>query len=63
MVPCSVATSKKTWLDTNRGWRIIPGPKLNGWGLAFVPDGPFWVADTATGVSTLYDHQGKPQPL
>jgi uncharacterized protein (TIGR03118 family) len=38
-------------------------PKLNGWGLAFAPDGPFWVADTATGVSTLYDHQGKPQPL
>jgi uncharacterized protein (TIGR03118 family) len=38
-------------------------PKLNGWGLAFAPDGPFWVADTATGVSTLYDHQGKPLPL
>src|SRR5262249_16543039 len=38
-------------------------PKLNGWGLAFAPDGPFWVADTATGVSTVYDHQGKPLPL
>jgi uncharacterized protein (TIGR03118 family) len=38
-------------------------PLLNGWGLAFAPDGPFWVADTATGVSTIYDHQGKPLPL
>jgi uncharacterized protein (TIGR03118 family) len=38
-------------------------PLLNGWGLAFAPDGPFWVADTATGVSTVYDHQGKPLPL
>jgi uncharacterized protein (TIGR03118 family) len=38
-------------------------PLLNGWGLAFDPDGPFWVADTATGVSTVYDHQGKPLPL
>jgi uncharacterized protein (TIGR03118 family) len=38
-------------------------PLLNGWGLAFAPNGPFWVADTATGVSTVYDHQGKPQPL
>jgi uncharacterized protein (TIGR03118 family) len=38
-------------------------PNLNGWGLAFAPDGPFWVADTATGVSTVYDHQGKPLPL
>jgi uncharacterized protein (TIGR03118 family) len=38
-------------------------PNLNGWGLAFAPNGPFWVADTATGVSTIYNHQGKPQPL
>src|SRR5262249_46389997 len=37
--------------------------KLNGWGLAFAPDGPFWVTDTNTGVSTVYDHQGKPLPL
>jgi uncharacterized protein (TIGR03118 family) len=38
-------------------------PLLNGWGLAFDPEGPFWVADTATGVSTVYNHQGKPLPL
>jgi uncharacterized protein (TIGR03118 family) len=38
-------------------------PNLNGWGLAFAPDGPFWVADAATGVSTVYDHQGNPLPL
>jgi uncharacterized protein (TIGR03118 family) len=38
-------------------------PQLNGWGLAFAPTGPFWVADTATGVSTVYNHQGQPQSL
>src|SRR5437867_980805 len=30
-------------------------PKLNGWGMAFAPDGPFCVANTATGVATFYD--------
>ena len=35
----------------------------NGWGLAFFPNGPFWVADNTTGVSTLYDHFGNVLPL
>jgi uncharacterized protein (TIGR03118 family) len=38
-------------------------PNLNGWGLAFAPDGPFFVADTSTGVATVYNHNGKPLPL
>jgi uncharacterized protein (TIGR03118 family) len=38
-------------------------PNLNGWGLAFAPDGPFCVANTATGTATFYDAQGKPLPL
>jgi uncharacterized protein (TIGR03118 family) len=38
-------------------------PNLNGWGLAFAPDGPFCVANASTGTATFYDHQGKPLPL
>ena len=35
----------------------------NAWGVAFTPGAsPFWVADNATGCSTLYDGQGTPQP-
>jgi len=36
---------------------------VNGWGVAFNPFGPLWVADNGTGVSTLYDGNGKVQPL
>jgi uncharacterized protein (TIGR03118 family) len=41
-----------------------PDPHLiNGWGIAFNPFGPVWVSDNGTGVSTLYDGNGIPQPL
>ena len=36
---------------------------INGWGLAFFPTSPFWVANEATGTATLYDHSGTPVPL
>jgi uncharacterized protein (TIGR03118 family) len=36
---------------------------INAWGVALNPFGPAWVADNGTGVSTLYDGNGKPQPL
>ena len=36
---------------------------INGWGLAFFPNSPFWVADTGTGLSTLYGPLGKAVPL
>src|SRR5207244_7758175 len=32
----------------------------NPWGIAFAPDGPFWVANNHSGTSTLYDTSGKP---
>jgi uncharacterized protein (TIGR03118 family) len=35
----------------------------NGWGMAFLPGGPFWVADNFTGLSTLYDAFGNIVPL
>jgi uncharacterized protein (TIGR03118 family) len=35
---------------------------VNGWGIAFNPNGFVWVADNGTGVSTLYDGTGAPSP-
>jgi uncharacterized protein (TIGR03118 family) len=35
----------------------------NPWGIASSPTSPFWVSDNGTGVSTLYDSNGVPQPL
>jgi uncharacterized protein (TIGR03118 family) len=35
----------------------------NAWGVAFTPGAsPFWIADNATGCSTLYNGSGVPQP-
>lgn len=36
---------------------------VNAWGLALNPNGPAWVADNGTGVSTLYDGNGVKQAL
>jgi len=36
---------------------------VNAWGLVFNPFAVAWVADNGTGLSTLYDGEGKPQPL
>ncbi len=36
---------------------------VNGWGIAFNPNGFVWVADNGTNKSTLYDGNGVPQTL
>lgn len=36
---------------------------VNGWGIAFNPDGVFWVSDNGTGKSTLYNGKGEKQNL
>jgi uncharacterized protein (TIGR03118 family) len=36
---------------------------VNGWGVAFNPFGPVWVAANGAGKSVLYDGTGKPQTL
>jgi uncharacterized protein (TIGR03118 family) len=36
---------------------------VNGWGLAFFKNSPFWVSDNGTGLSTIYDGTGAPQQL
>jgi uncharacterized protein (TIGR03118 family) len=35
---------------------------VNPWGIALNPAGPIWIADQGTGVSTLYNATGQPQP-
>src|ERR1051326_9093214 len=35
----------------------------NPWGVAFTPTSPYWVADNATNVSTLYNGAGAKQGL
>ncbi len=39
------------------------GNLVNGWGVAFNPNGFVWVADNGTSKSTLYDGNGVPQSL
>jgi hypothetical protein len=36
----------------------IDGDLVNPWGIAFNPNGPVWVADNHSGLSTLYDGAG-----
>ncbi len=36
---------------------------VNPWGIAYPPEGPFWISDNHSGVSTLYDAQGNSFPL
>src|SRR5215469_14601579 len=35
----------------------------NGWGMAFLPGGPFWVADNFIGLSSVYDARGNILPV
>jgi uncharacterized protein (TIGR03118 family) len=36
---------------------------VNAWGLANLPDGPFWVTDEYTGYATVYGPDGKTYPV
>ncbi|WP_406698981.1 TIGR03118 family protein [Singulisphaera sp. Ch08] len=47
-----------------QGMAPITDPNLkNPWGIASGSTTPFWVSDNQTGVSTLYNASGTPQPL
>lgn len=35
---------------------------VNPWGIAYGPGGPFWISGNGTGVSTLYDGEGRSFP-
>jgi uncharacterized protein (TIGR03118 family) len=46
------------------GGNVIDPNLKNAWGVAFTPGAsPFWIADNATGLSTLYDGDGTIVPL
>ena len=46
------------------GWAATLDPHLvNAWGIAFSPTSPIWIADNATGLSTLYTGTGSIVPL
>ena len=62
------ATATRAYTQTNLV-SDIPGlaahtdPNLrNSWGTSTGPGLPIWVSDNASGVTTLYDGQGNPQP-
>jgi uncharacterized protein (TIGR03118 family) len=52
--------------DNLTGFQVGMGrytdPNLNGWGMVQMPEGPFCVADPATGVASFYNRSGKPLP-
>ncbi len=51
---------KKTVLVSDtKGSGLTQDPVLvNPWGMAFQPDGAFWINDSNSGVATLYDGNG-----
>jgi hypothetical protein len=64
----SHASAKRAYKQTNLV-SDIPGlaahtdPNLrNAWGTSTGPGLPIWVSDNASGVTTLYDGQGNPEP-
>jgi uncharacterized protein (TIGR03118 family) len=65
LTSAALAQYTVTVLDTNvtgKGKHTDP-LLVNGWGIAYLPGGPFWVSDAGTGWSTLYDGSGNPQSL
>lgn len=62
--PAAAQYKQKNLVADVKGHAIHTDPHLiNGWGLAFFPQGPFWVADNYTGVSTVYGPHGRIIPL
>jgi uncharacterized protein (TIGR03118 family) len=49
--------------DGRQGAKFVDPNLVDPWGIARSSTGPWWVSDRARGVSTLYDGEGKAQPL
>jgi len=45
------------------GAQVTDPNLVNPWGVVFAPGAPVWVANNGTQTSTLYDGNGKPQPV
>jgi uncharacterized protein (TIGR03118 family) len=65
---CRPAAAQRYYLQVNLvsdvpGLAPVTDPKLvNPWGLAANAASPFWVSDNGTGLTTLYNGAGVPQP-
>jgi uncharacterized protein (TIGR03118 family) len=60
----ALAQYTNTLLDSNvSGYGKLDPLLVNGWGLAYLPGGAFWVSDAGSGWSTLYDGSGNKQSL
>jgi uncharacterized protein (TIGR03118 family) len=56
-------TQKNLVSDVSDFSPVTIDPNLvNSWGIGFLLGSPFWIADNGTGVSTLYDGEGTPEP-
>ena len=42
---------------------IVDPNLVNPWGMSSSPTSPIWVSDNGTGLATLYNGIGQPQPL
>jgi uncharacterized protein (TIGR03118 family) len=64
-LPASAAGYKRVTLVSDIvGWGNFTDSNLqNPWGISFSSTGDFWVADNASGLSTLYIGSGSPQSL
>lgn len=69
MLPPSAQAGGNSYTQTNLvsdNWVPSAHPDdllMNPWGIAFFPNGPFWIADNNSGWSTLYDGAGDKVPL
>jgi uncharacterized protein (TIGR03118 family) len=66
---CANASAQNRYIQTNlvsnipNAAAVTDAHLKNAWGLTFGPNTPFWVADNATGLSTLYAGDGTIVPL
>jgi len=49
--------------DLEQSAKTKDGNLVNPWGITHGPTTPWWVSDNGTGVSTLYNGSGQPNPL
>ncbi len=60
----SAFSATKLIADTAGTGAITTDARIgNAWGIAFGPTSPLWVANNLSATSTVYDGNGKPQPL
>jgi hypothetical protein len=61
-MPASAQYLQRNLTGFQKGMGHHTDPNLNGWGMAFSPDGTFCIADTIPGVATFYDLSANPSP-